>query len=76
MKKILIVICKFTLCKLGLHLVATVIETRPRFKGKHVGGFSSYGTSKFSHYVQGDYDQCVWCGKKFSYFKTIRHYGK
>lgn len=68
---ILRVIRKFTLCKLGLHLVATVIEQRPRYKGNHIRGSFSYGTSKFTHYVKGYYDQCICCGKKFSNFKRM-----
>lgn len=71
MKKILRTIRKFTLCKLGLHLVATVIETRPRYRGKHVGGSFSYGTSKFTNYVKGHYRQCICCDKKFSNFERI-----
>ncbi len=74
-KKILQLVRKHTLCKLGLHLVATVIENRPRYKGNHIRGSFSYGTSKFTHYVQGYYDQCICCNKKFSNFKRIRNYG-
>lgn len=66
---------KHTLCKLNLHLITTVIENRPRYKGNHIRCSFSYGTSKFTHYVQGYYDQCICCGKKFSNFKRIRNYG-
>lgn len=71
-KQISMFIRKHTLCKLGLHLVATVIENRPRYKGVHIRGSFNYGTSKFTNYVQGYYDQCICCGKKFSNFKRIR----
>lgn len=74
-KRILRLIRKFTLCKLGLHLVATVIEHRPRYKSNHIRDSFSYGTSKFTHYVQGYYDQCICCGKKFSNFKRIKNHG-
>ena len=67
---------KHTFCKFGLHLVATIIENRPRYKGNHIRGSFSYGTSKFTHYVQGYYNQCICCGKKFSNFKRIRNYEK
>lgn len=73
-KQILQLVRKHTLCKLSLHLVATVIENRPRYKGNHIRGSFSYGTSKFTHYVQGYYDQCICCGKKFSNFKRIKNY--
>lgn len=66
---------KYTLCKLGLHLVATVIEHRPRYKSKHISGTFRYGTSNFNHFVQGYYNQCICCGKKFSNFKRIKNYG-
>lgn len=74
-KQILQLVRKFTFCKLGLHLVVRVIENRPRYKGNHIRGSFSYGTSKFTHYVQGYYNQCICCGKKFSNFKRIRNYG-
>ena len=74
-QRILQLVRKLTLCKLGLHLVVTVIENRRRYKGKHIRGSFSYGISKFTHYVQGYYDQCICCGKKFSNFKKIRNYG-
>ena len=73
--KIFKFIRKYTLCKLGLHLVATVIEHRPRYKGNHIRGSFSYSTSKFTYYVKGYYEQCICCGKKFSNFKRIRNYG-
>lgn len=66
---------KYTFCKIGLHLIGTVHEKRPRYKGNHIRGSFSYGTSKFTHYVQGYYDQCICCGKKFSNFKRIKNYG-
>lgn len=72
---ILRVIRKHTLCKLGLYSITTVIENRPRYKGNHIRGSFSYGTSKFTHYVQGYYNQCKCCGKKISNFKRIRNYG-
>lgn len=74
-KRILQLIRKFTLCKLGLHLVATIIENRLRYKGNHIRGSFSYGTSKYTHHVQGYYDQCLCCGKKFSNFKRIKNHG-
>lgn len=75
-QKILQLVRKHTLCKLGLHLVATVIEHRPRYKSNHIRGSFSYGTSKFTHYVKGYYEQCICCDKKFSNFKRIRNYEK
>ena len=74
--QILQLVRKFTLCKLGLHVVATIIENRPRYKSKYIRSSFSYGTSKFTHYVQGYYDKCICCGKKFSNFKRIRNYEK
>lgn len=74
-QRILQLVRKLTLCKLGLHLVATVIEHRPRYKGNHIRSFPSYGTSKFTNYVQGYYKQCICCNKKFSNFKRIKNYG-
>ena len=71
LKRVSMFICKHTLCKLNLHLVATVIETRPRYKGKHIGGHLNYTTSRFTHYVKGYYEQCICCGKKFSNFERI-----
>lgn len=65
---------KHTLYKLGLYLVATVIENRPRYKSKHISGIFRYSTSNFTHFVQG-YNQCICCGKKFSNFKRIKNYG-
>ena len=74
-KQILQLIRKHTFCKLGLHLIATVIERRPRYKSKHISGTFRYGTSNFTHFVEGYYDQCICCGKKFSNFKRIKNYG-
>ena len=73
--KIIKFIHKHILCKLGIHLVATVIEHRPRYKGNHIRGSFNYGTSKFTHYIKGYYNQCICCGKKFSNFKRIKNYG-
>lgn len=72
---ILRVIRKHTLCKLGLHLVATVIEQRLRYKYKSVRGLR-FKIGSQGHYVQGYYKQCICCGKKFSNFKRIRNYEK
>lgn len=74
-QKMIQLVRKHTLCKLGLHLVTTVIENRPRYKGNHIRGSFSYRTFKFTHYVQSYYNQCICCGKKFSNFKRIRNYG-
>ena len=65
---------KYTFCKIGLHLIATIHEGRPRFKGKHIRGSFSYGVSKYTHHVSGTYEQCLCCNKKFSNFKRIRNY--
>lgn len=68
-KYIIHFIRRYTLCKLGLHLVATVIEQRPRYRGKHISGVFRYGTSNFTHFVQGYYEQCICCNKNLVILK-------
>lgn len=73
--KIIKFIHKHILCKLGIHLAATIIEYRLRYKSHHVGGSFRYGTSRPTNYVQGSYTQCIYCNKKLSNFKRIKNYG-
>lgn len=75
-QRILQLVRKHTFCKLGLHLVATVIEQRPRYKYKSIRGMRyRHSVGSQGHYVQGYYNQCICCGKKFSNFKRIRNHG-